>query len=242
MTNFLPTKKIDSNLTSVSTDGAEYKVLHSYTIPAGTLTLEGDSMNVIFNGSFNNADGSSVLLSEKISNVQACFNEITMSPNGFFKIETDFSRSTPEELKCQSTITINSSVFFNIVNVHFNPLEDFTIEILGAESGNGSALTCESSSLFLTKAKAVDPSDVIYLTATLSTNITQFPATDLPIIFNQDYGLMNGQDFYDAIPALDGTYPIFGQFTYSTFPILEQIEVEYGINWLDIPPNLNPSE
>lgn len=238
MINFLPIKKIGSNIESVSTEGAEYKPLHSYTIPAGTLTREGDSMSVVFNGSFTNTDGSSLLVSESISNVQACFSEIRKFPSGFFKIETEFLRSTPEELKCQSTITIDDAVSFNIINVHFNPLEDFTVQILGAESGNNASLTCESSSLFITKVQSIDPSDVIYLTATLPTNITQFPETDLPIIFNQDYGIMNGQDFYDAIPMLDGLTPIFGQFTYSTFPVLEQIEVEYGINWLAVPPDL----
>lgn len=238
MTDFLPIKKIGSNLEDVSTEGSAYKVLHSFTIPAGTLTLEGDSMSVTFNGSFENQAGSSLNLTENISNVQVCFFEISSSPSGYFKIETQFSRSTPEELKCQSTITVNDFVSFSTINIHFNPFKDFKVEILGSEIGENTSLTCEASSLFLTKVQPINPLDVIYLTATLSTNITQFPQTDLPIIYGQGYGLMNGDDFYAAIPALDGTTPIFGQFTYSTFPVLEQIEVEYGISWLTIPPNL----
>ena len=240
MNNFLPIKKVGSNLDSISTDGQDYKVLHSYKIAAGTLTLEGDSMSVSFNGSFSNAEGSSLMIYEAIANVETCFSEITSFPSGFFKIETEFSRSTPQELKCQSTITINDSVSVNITNVFFNPLEDFNVEIIGKEVGDNASLTCEMSSLFLTKVVPIDPSDVIYLTATLPTNISQFPAVDLPIIYNQDYSVMNGQDFYDAIPMLDGLYPIFGQYTYDTFPILALIEEEYGITWLDTPPNINP--
>lgn len=242
MTDFLPIKKIGSNLEDISTDGAQYKILHSYTIPSGTLTTEGDSMSVTFNGSFSNTEGSSINLTENISNVQVCFFNITSFPSGYFKIETQFSRSAPEELKCQSTITVNDSVSFSTINIHFKPLEDFKVEILGSEVGENASLTCEASSLYLTKAQPVDPLDIIYLTATLPTNITQFPETDLPVIFNQGYGIMNGDDFYAAIPTLDGVTPIFGQFTYSTFPVLEQIEIQYGINWLTIPPSFKLPE
>lgn len=72
---------------------------------------------------------------------------------------------------------------------------------------------------------------IVYLKASYIDNITEFSATDLPVMTGEDKAIMNGQMFYDNISTLNG-HEIYGQFPPEYESLLEDIENEYGITRL----------